>query len=308
MQGSSDYTREEAISGFRGSCAAAQKAGEPLSRRPDRESRLRRLGAAYHRLDDQQLFDCVAEELAEGKVVGWLQGRMEFGPRSLGGRSILGDARNTKMQSVMNLKIKYRESFRPFAPTVLQEKVSEYFQIDHASPYMLLVAPVTENRRIAMTLEQEKLFGIDKLNIARSEIPAVTHVDYSARIQTVHASTNPLFHRLLKHFKEKTGCPVLVNTSFNVRGEPIVCTPEDAFRCFMGNELDLLVVGNCFLDKASRPRASSAYCGPFLFTTPTAARCSRCSKASNTTASTCLASVSSSSFSGVSTAASSSFI
>jgi carbamoyltransferase len=192
--------------------------------------------------------------LASQQAVGWFQGRMEFGPRSLGARSILGDPRSPTMQRNLNLKVKYRESFRPFAPAVLRENVSDWFEIESDSPYMLIVADVRKDRRRAMTTEELALFGIDKLNIARSEIPAVTHVDYSGRIQTVHANTNPLFHRLLTRFKEKTGCPVLVNTSFNIRGEPIVCTPEDAFRCFMGTELDLLVVGNCILHKAAQDK------------------------------------------------------
>ena len=174
---------------------------------------------------------------------------MEFGPRSLGARSILGDPRSPSMQRNLNLKVKYRESFRPFAPSVLREDVSDWFELDSDSPYMLIVADVRKDRRRPMTPDEQALFGIDKLNVVRSEIPAVTHVDYSARIQTVHANTNPLFHRLLTRFKEMTGCPVLVNTSFNVRGEPIVCTPEDAFRCFMGTEIDTLVVGNCILRK-----------------------------------------------------------
>ena len=180
---------------------------------------------------------------------------MEFGPRSLGARSILGDPRSAEMQKNLNLKVKYRESFRPFAPAVLREDVSDWF--DHASdsPYMLIVADVREDKRRLMTAAEQALFGIEKLNVARSEIPAVTHVDYSARIQTVHRETNPLFHRLLSRFKALTGCPILVNTSFNVRGEPIVCTPEDAFRCFMGNELDVLVVGNCVLQKAEQDPA-----------------------------------------------------
>jgi carbamoyltransferase len=187
--------------------------------------------------------------LAGQQAVGWFQGRMEFGPRSLGARSILGDPRSPSMQKNLNLKVKYRESFRPFAPSVLREDVAGWFELDTDSPYMLLVADVRKDRRRAMTDAEQALFGIDKLNVARSEIPAVTHVDYSARVQTVDADTNPLFHRLLARFKALTGCPVLVNTSFNVRGEPIVCLPEDAFRCFMGNELDLLVVGNCVLRK-----------------------------------------------------------
>ena len=174
---------------------------------------------------------------------------MEFGPRSLGARSILGDPRSAAMQRNLNLKVKYRESFRPFAPSVLREDVSEWFDLNSDSPYMLIVADVRNDKRSVMSAEEQALFGIDKLNVARSDIPAVTHVDYSARVQTVHAETNPLYHRLLTRFKALTGCPVLVNTSFNVRGEPIVCTPEDAFRCFMGNELDLLAIGHCVLRK-----------------------------------------------------------
>jgi carbamoyltransferase len=174
---------------------------------------------------------------------------MEFGPRSLGARSILGDARSPAMQSILNLKVKYRESFRPFAPSVLREDVAEWFELDTDSPYMLLVADVVAHRRKPMTAEQQALFGIDKLNVPRSDIPAVTHVDYSARIQTVHRETNPRYHALISLFKERTGCPVIVNTSFNVRGEPIVGTPEDAFRCFMGTEIEVLAVGNCFLRK-----------------------------------------------------------
>jgi carbamoyltransferase len=177
---------------------------------------------------------------------------MEFGPRALGGRSILGDARNTSMQSVMNLKIKYRESFRPFAPSVLRERVADYFDLNTDSPYMLLVAPVQERRRLARTAAQDKLWGIDQLNVPRSDIPAVTHLDYSARVQTVHRETNPRYYALLKAFEEKTGCPVLVNTSFNVRGEPIVCTPEDAYRCFMRTEMDVLVLENCILQKTEQ--------------------------------------------------------
>lgn len=216
------------------------------------ETFLKRRGAPYVKLDDSRLFDRVAEELAAGKVIGWLQGRMEFGPRSLGGRSILGDARNTKMQSVMNLKIKYRESFRPFAPSVLRERVAEYFDMNTDSPYMLLVAPVKEKRRLAMPADRKNLWGIDLLNVPRSDIPAVTHIDYSARIQTVHQDTNPRYHKLLQAFETKTGCSVLVNTSFNVRGEPIVCTPEDAYRCFMRTEMDVLVLENCVLMKTDQ--------------------------------------------------------
>ena len=205
--------------------------------------------APYVRLSDVELYDRIAEELAAEKVIGWFQGRMEFWPRALGGRSIIGDARSPKMQSVMNLKIKYRESFRPFAPSVLRERVAEYFAMDADSPYMLLVAPVVEPRSTAITEEQRALWGIELLNVPRSDIPAVTHVDYSARIQTVHAETNPHYYNLLKAFEAKTGYGVIVNTSFNVRGEPIVCTPEEAYRCFMRTEIDTLVLGNCVLDK-----------------------------------------------------------
>jgi carbamoyltransferase len=208
--------------------------------------------ASYHRLDDAELMPQLAEILEQGNVIGWFQGRMEFGPRALGGRSIIGDPRNAKMQSVMNLKIKYRESFRPFAPSVLAERVAEYFEIDHSSPYMLLVAPVKASLRIPMTAEQEQLFGIEKLNIPRSEIPAITHVDYSARIQTVHKETNPRYYDLIRHFEERSGCSVVVNTSFNVRGEPIVCTPEDAYRCFMRTEMDYLVLENFLLPKSEQ--------------------------------------------------------
>ena len=216
------------------------------------EDFLKNKQAPYNRLPDEKLFDLVAEELVQGKVVGWLQGRMEFGPRALGGRSILGDPRNPKMQSVMNLKIKYRESFRPFAPSVLREKVADYFAMDTDSPYMLLVAPVVEKRRTSITTEQESLWGIDLLNVPKSDIPAVTHVDYSARVQTVHKETNERYYRLLKAFEAKTGCAVLVNTSFNVRGEPIVCSPDDAYRCFMRSEIDLLVLENCVLYKTEQ--------------------------------------------------------
>jgi carbamoyltransferase len=213
------------------------------------EQRLLTSGARFMVLNEDEMIAKTVDALADQQAVGWFQGRMEFGPRALGARSILGDPRAPTMQRNLNLKVKYRESFRPFAPSVLRENVSDWFELDSDSPYMLLVSGVRKDRCRSMTPDEIGLFGIDKLNIARSEIPAVTHVDYSARIQTVHANTNPLFHRLLTRFKEKTGCPVLVNTSFNVRGEPIVCTPEDAFRCFMGSELDLLVVGNCILKK-----------------------------------------------------------
>jgi carbamoyltransferase len=206
------------------------------------------------------MIEATAQALSEQKAIGWFQGRMEFGPRSLGARSILGDPRSPAMQKNLNLKVKYRESFRPFAPAVLREDVSEWFELASDSPYMLLVADVRPDKRRDMTADEQALFGIDKLNVSRSEIPAVTHVDYSARVQTVHGDTNPLFHKLLGRFKALTGCPVLVNTSFNVRGEPIVCTPEDAFRCFMGNELDMLVIGNCVLPKAGQdPALKSDY-------------------------------------------------
>jgi carbamoyltransferase len=211
------------------------------------------VGARYQLLDDPELLPRLADILAQENVVGWFQGKMEFGPRALGGRSIIGDPRSPKMQSVMNLKIKYRESFRPFAPAVLSERVSEIFDINHTSPYMLLVAPVKKELRKPMTAEQEQLFGIERLNVPRSNIPAVTHVDYSARIQTVHKETNPRFHQLLKLFDERTGCPVLVNTSFNVRGEPIVGSPEDAYRCFMRTEMDYLTLGNFLLAKTDQP-------------------------------------------------------
>jgi carbamoyltransferase len=217
------------------------------------EAFLRSAGAVWERLPREALIDRTAALLAEEKVVGWLQGRMEFGPRSLGNRSILGDARSPKMQSVMNLKIKFRESFRPFAPSVLRERVAEYFELDVDSPYMLLVAPVRERWRIPMSEAQQRLFGIEKLNVPRSTIPAVTHVDYSARIQTVHPETNPTYHALLSRFHALTGCPVLVNTSFNVRGEPIVCTPRDAYLCFMRTEMDVLVLGSCLLEKPKQP-------------------------------------------------------
>jgi carbamoyltransferase len=212
------------------------------------------VGAKYTRLSDHQLMPRIAEILEQENVVGWFQGRMEFGPRALGGRSILGDPRSSKMQSVMNLKIKYRESFRPFAPSILAERVSDYFELDRSSPYMLLVADVNKNIRIPMSTEQLQLFGIEKLNVPRSKIPAITHVDYSARIQTVHRDTNPRYYDLLTHFEARTGCPVLVNTSFNVRGEPIVCTPQDAYRCFMRTEMDYLVLENFLLAKPEQPQ------------------------------------------------------
>ena len=217
--------------------------------------RLIAAGACLEHLDDDAVLDRTAGALADEKAVGWFQGRMEFGPRALGARSILADARSPAMQRTLNLKVKYRESFRPFAPSVLRDDVADWFELDVDSPYMLMVADVIESRRRAMNEAERSLFGIEKLNVPRSEIPAVTHVDYSARVQTVHRETNPRYHALLTRFKALTGCPVLVNTSFNVRGEPIVCTPEDAFRCFMGSEIDVLVVGNCFLRKGDQDPA-----------------------------------------------------
>jgi carbamoyltransferase len=213
------------------------------------ERRLAASGAVFEVMDQPELLDATAEALTEGKAVGWFQGRMEFGPRALGNRSILGDPRSPTMQKTLNLRIKYRESFRPFAPSILREDVEDWFNIECDSPYMLMVTEVAEHQRRTMTAEQETLFGIDKLNVPRSAIPAVTHVDYSARLQTVRRETNPRYHALISIFKAKTGCPVLVNTSFNVRGEPIACTPEDAFRCFMGSEIEVLVTGDCFLRK-----------------------------------------------------------
>ena len=221
----------------------------------DSAGRLAAAGARFTRLDDGALIARTADDLADGKALGWFQGRMEFGPRALGNRSIIADGRSRDMQSALNLKVKYRESFRPFAPAVLRSDAAEWFDLDDDSPYMLLVADVVKRRQRSMTAAEQALFGIEKLNVPRSEIPAVTHVDYSARIQTVHAETNPRFHALLSAFKAKTGCPVLVNTSFNVRGEPIVHTPEDAFRCFMGTELDALAVGNLYLVKGDQDPA-----------------------------------------------------
>jgi len=216
----------------------------PSFEQADIERRLQAAGAVFNIMDESAITVACAEDLAAGKAVGWFQGRMEFGPRALGCRSILGDPRSPAMQSVLNLKVKYRESFRPFAPSVLREDVADWFELDGDSPYMLLVADVQEKRRLARTVAEDNLFGIEKLNVPRSEIPAVTHVDYSARVQTVHAETNPRYYALISEFKKLTGCPVLVNTSFNVRGEPIVCTPEDAFSCFMGTDIVVLVVKN----------------------------------------------------------------
>ena len=215
------------------------------------------LDAVYRCIDDDQLMPELAEIMDKGNVIGWMQGRMEFGPRALGGRSIIGDPRNTDMQSTMNLKIKYRESFRPFAPSILDDRVADYFEHTSSSPYMLMVAPVKEDIRVKMTADQEKLFGVEKLKIPRSELPAITHVDYSARIQTVHKHTNPRYYHLLKEFEKRTGCPVVVNTSFNVRGEPIVNTPEDAYRCFMRTEMDCLVIENHILLKKDQPEWES---------------------------------------------------
>jgi|TARA_A100001011_G_scaffold123353_1_gene130178 carbamoyltransferase len=213
------------------------------------EKELDKLGAVYQVKDEKDLIECTANDLSKGEAIGWFQGRMEFGPRALGARSILGDPRSEVMQKNLNLKVKYRESFRPFAPSVLREDLSEWFEINTDSQYMLIVADINQKKIIKMTEEQKNLFGIDKLNIKRSEIPAVTHVDYSARVQTVHKETNSKYYNLIKKFKEKTNCPVIVNTSFNVRGEPIVNSPSDAFSCFMGTELDKLVIGNCYLSK-----------------------------------------------------------
>lgn len=227
----------------------------PAFAQADIEARLKNCGARFEVLDEATFLATCAEDLSQGKAMGWFQGRMEFGPRALGNRSVLGDPRSPTMQKTLNLKVKYRESFRPFAPSVLRGKVSEWFELDGDSPYMLLVADVVKSRRRKMTAQELQLFGIDKLNVPRSDIPAVTHVDYSARIQTVHEDTNPRYHALLSAFERKTGCPVLVNTSFNVRGEPIVGTPEDAFRCFMGTELDVLAIGNCYLRKQAQDPA-----------------------------------------------------
>ena len=221
----------------------------PAYAQDETEQRLRQAGAVFTTVSDDALIESTARALADGKAVGWHQGRMEFGPRALGGRSIIADPRSPTVQKQLNLKVKYRESFRPFAPSVLRENVSEWFDLDTDSPYMLLVADVAKERQLPMTEEQMKLFGIEKLNIPRSTIPAITHVDYSARVQTVHEETNPRYYQLIRRFRDLTGCPVLVNTSFNVRGEPIVCTPEDAFHCLMGTDIEFLAVGNCIMRK-----------------------------------------------------------
>jgi carbamoyltransferase len=236
----------------------------PEFARDDIAARLTAAGAKFRTLGEDELIGATARALAEGKAVGWFQGRMEFGPRALGGRSILGDPRSPTMQKTLNLKIKYRESFRPFAPSVLREDVADWFELNCDSPYMLLVADVREHLRRPMTEAEGRLFGIDKLNVARSAVPAITHVDYSARIQTVTREVNPRYHALLSAFKALTGCPILVNTSFNVRNEPIVCTPEDAFRCFMGTELDVLACGDCYLVKEDQdPALKQDYRGSF---------------------------------------------
>jgi carbamoyltransferase len=227
----------------------------PAFEQSDIEARLSKAGAKFEVLTEEDVIASTAQEINDGKAVGWFQGRMEFGPRALGGRSILGDARSATMQKTLNLRVKYRESFRPFAPSVLREDVADWFEMDADSPYMLMVADVVESRRRDMTEAEKALFGIDKLNVPRSDIPAVTHVDYSARIQTVHRETNPRYHALITRFREISGCPVIVNTSFNVRGEPIVCTPEDAFHCFMGSDIEILVAGNCRLKKEDQDPA-----------------------------------------------------
>jgi len=227
----------------------------PSYSQEDIEKELINCDAKFEAVTEEEMLEQTSQAIAEGKAVGWFQGRMEFGPRALGGRSILGDPRSETMQKTLNLRVKYRESFRPFAPSVLRKDVSEWFETDYDSPYMLLVDDVRKDKRIEMTKEEESLFGIDKLNIKRSSIPAVTHVDYSARIQTVHKNTNPKYHALITKFKEKTGCGVVINTSFNVRGEPIVCTPEDAFKCFMGTEIEMLAIGNCVLRKDQQDKS-----------------------------------------------------
>ena len=238
-----------AMDGMRGSYLGPRFAPAEVERR------LRAAGAKFHVLSEDQVLDATVDALVAEKAVGWFQGRMEFGPRALGGRSILGDPRSPSMQKTLNLRVKYRESFRPFAPSVLREDVADWFDLDADSPYMLLVADVKQARRREMSPDEHALFGIEKLNVPRSEIPAVTHVDYSARVQTVHKETNPKYWELISRFKKRTGCPVLVNTSFNVRGEPIVGTPEDAFRCFMGSEIEVLVAENCFLRKEEQDPA-----------------------------------------------------
>ena len=221
------------------------------------ENTLLKLKAQYSKLNNEEIVEKVSEDLKSGKAIGWMQGRMEFGPRALGGRSIIADPRSPKMQKLLNLKVKFRESFRPFAPSILRENLSEWFELEQDSPYMLLVANVKNTKIIKMTDEEKKLFGIDKLNIVRSKIPSVTHVDYSARIQTVHKDTNPIYYNLIHKFNKITDCPIIINTSFNIRGEPIVCSPEDALKCFMGTELDILVIGNFYLKKSNQKELSN---------------------------------------------------
>lgn len=233
----------KSIDGMRGSYL-----GPEFSQKEALE-KLASCGAIFETLKDEEVVERTSQALASGKIIGWMNGRMEFGPRALGARSIIADPRSPSMQKLLNLKVKHRESFRPFAPSVLRDDLNDWFEMEDDSPYMLLVADVATNRRYQMTPEEHGLFGIDKLNVPRSEIPAVTHIDYSARVQTVHHETNPRYYALIKRFKQLTGCPVIVNTSFNIRGEPIICSPEDAFRCFMGTDLDILVVGNIFLNK-----------------------------------------------------------
>jgi carbamoyltransferase len=233
----------DGIDAMKGSYLGPEFSQEEISHR------LANCGAVFETLQENELVEQTAQALANGNAVGWMNGRMEFGPRALGGRSIIADPRSPTMQKLLNLKVKYRESFRPFAPSILREDVAQWFEMDNDSPYMLLVADVVKNKRRNMTAEEQALFGIDKLNVPRSDIPSVTHVDYSARVHTVHRETNPKYYALIKRFKELTGYPIIVNTSFNVRGEPIICSPEDAFRCFMGTELDVLVIGNMFMLK-----------------------------------------------------------
>jgi carbamoyltransferase len=241
------YKNERTLSSDRDSMKGAYLG--PKFSSDEIESKLKACGAVFKKLSEEDLIEEVATALSAEKAIGWMQGRMEFGPRALGARSIIADPRSPQMQKQLNLKVKYRESFRPFAPSVLNEDINDWFEHDTESPYMLLVADVKKEKHHIMTEDQDSLFGIDKLNVPRSEIPAITHVDYSARIQTVHSDTNPKYHALISKFKEKTGCPIVVNTSFNVRGEPIICTPEDAFKCFMGTELDILAIGNYLLIK-----------------------------------------------------------
>jgi carbamoyltransferase len=245
--------RERKVDGTRDAMSGSYLG--PAYSQADIETRLRDVGAVFTAVSDAEVIENTVQAIIDEQAVGWFQGAMEFGPRALGGRSIIGDPRSPGMQKSLNLRVKYRESFRPFAPAVLREDVADWFEMDVDSPYMLLVADVVPGIRRPMSPAEQALFGIDKLNVPRSSIPAVTHVDYSARVQTVHAETNPRFHALLTEFKARTGCPVLINTSFNVRGEPIVCTPEDAFRCFMGSDIEMLSVGNCILRKEDQDPA-----------------------------------------------------